>query len=115
MNGKHVFMYLLCIMVSLLSLVVLVVFIALWHYAAIIAEIILVVFLAILVTFTVVGLMGMLNEQKLRRERVEYLREIPLDQDGMPLYIPNHMQQYPSRSSYQEQTQQSYYGGYSHE
>ena len=52
-----------------------------------------------------------LNEQGLRRVRVRYREELPLDEDGYPLYLPLEMKQ----AQYYQSTQPAPGKGYYYE
>jgi hypothetical protein len=89
MNGEKKFL-LVTFCLGLFSLVILVswLFLAFWRWKELIA----------LIVFVVLGsmtamLLGALNEQTLRRQRVLYHRELPLDAAGRPLYLPETMRQ----------------------
>lgn len=78
-------------------------FISLWQYkewvgASLLALIILVVGLR-----SVVNARGKMTEQDLRQTRIMYHTEIPLDQQGEPMYWPEHAQQNPNRTNLQQQ------------
>ena len=61
---------------------------------------------------TLTHLLERLNEQGLRRVRVRYREELPLDEDGYPLYLPAEMRQAHSYQSCHQPTQER---GYSYE
>jgi hypothetical protein len=94
MDGEKKFL-LVAFCLGLLCLTVLVswLFVAFWHWKELLA-----LGLIVLIAFVVIGsmtvmLLGALNEQSLRRQRVLYHRELPLDAAGRPLYLPDTMRQ----------------------
>jgi hypothetical protein len=108
MDGEKKFL-LVAFCLGLFSLVILVswLFVAFWRWKELLA-----LGLTALLVFVVIGsmtvmLLGALNEQSLRRQRVLYHRELPLDAAGRPLYLPDTMRQAhsstPSSSLYPAQ------------
>jgi hypothetical protein len=103
MNGeKRFLMVAFCLGLFCLTILVSWLFVAFWRWKELIA----------LVAFVVIGsmtvmLLGALNEQTLRRQRVLYHSELPLDAAGRPLYLPDTMRQAhsstPSSSVYPAQ------------
>jgi hypothetical protein len=94
MNGEKKFlMVAFCLGLFCLTVLVSWLFVAFWRFKELIA-----LGLIALITFVVfssmtVMLLGALNEQSLRRQRVLYHRELPLDTAGRPLYLPDTMRQ----------------------
>jgi hypothetical protein len=112
MNGEKKFL-LVAFCLGLCSLVILVswLFLAFWRWKELLA-----LGLIVLIVFVVMGsmtvmLLGALNEQALRRQRVLYHCELPLDAAGRPLYLPETMRQVhvSSSSLYPQQQGESYY------
>lgn len=97
MDAEHRFILILALLsLILLCMVTLVLFIALRSYSLIIGSILigLVLLLFLLVTGVTI------NEQILRRRRVKYHSELPLDQSGRPLYLPQEMKPYREEPHY---------------
>jgi hypothetical protein len=99
MNGEKKFL-MMAFCLGLFALVILVswLFVAFWRWKELLA-----LGLIALVVFVVIGsmtvmLLGALNEQMLRRQRVLYHCELPLDAAGRPLYLPDTMRQAHSYS-----------------
>ncbi len=76
--------------VILLMVVGLVVLFALWPYRIIVSTVL--VCLVVLLLLLVIGIA--VNEQVLRYKRVKYHSELPLDENGRPLYLHQEMQPY---------------------
>ena len=73
-------------------------FIALWQMKELLGLILLGLLVLMVVVPLLVLVTGCLNEQSLRRKRTLYHHELPLDQLGRPLALPNYLTQtaYPS-------------------
>jgi hypothetical protein len=114
MNGEKKFL-LVAFCLGLCSLVILVswLFVAFWRWKELLALGLIVLLVFIVLSGMTVMLLGALNEQALRRQRVLYHRELPLDAAGRPLYLPDTMRQahsyIPSSSLYPQQQGESYY------
>src|SRR5450759_2620314 len=112
MNGeKRFLMVAFCLGLFCLTILVSWLFLAFWRWKELIA-----LGLIALVAFVVMGsmtvmLLGALNEQALRRQRVLYHSELPLDAAGRPLYLPETMRQahFSSSSLSPQQQGESYY------
>ena len=109
MNGEQKYTVVL-LGVVMLCFVVLFTFVALWPYRVYVG----LCFLGVLLLLACVYVRGKLNEQELRHQRVHYRKELPLDRDGIPFYIPAETHVYPSgnRSASPYNGQQQHTGGY---
>src|SRR6266487_2748124 len=90
MNGeKKCLLVTLCL--GLLSLAVIVswLFLALWPLRTLLAVGLLSLGALIVLAWVTVTVLGRLNEQSLRRQRLLYQRERPLDEPGRPLPLPH--------------------------
>ncbi len=94
MSGEKKFLLVVCSL-SLLCLTVLVswLFIALWRMRELLAFSLIGLVAFVVIISVAVIVRGELTEQALRRERIHYKSEIPLDTFGRPLYLPNEMYQ----------------------
>jgi hypothetical protein len=94
MNGEKKFL-LVAFCLGLCSLVVLVswLFVAFWRWKELLALGLIVLVAFVVLSSMTVMLLGALNEQMLRRQRVLYHHELPLDAAGRPLYLPDTMRQ----------------------
>jgi hypothetical protein len=94
MNGEKKFL-LAAFCLGLFSLVILVswLFVAFWRWKELLALGLIALLVFVVIGSMTVMLLGALNEQALRRQRVLYHRELPLDAAGRPLYLPNTMRQ----------------------
>ncbi len=108
MHGeKKCLLVTLCL--GLLSLAVIVswLFLALWPLRTLLAFGLLGLGALVVLAWVSVTILGRLNEQSLRRQRLLYQQELPLDGAGCPLYLPETMRQAhfyaPSSSSYPQQ------------
>jgi apolipoprotein N-acyltransferase len=113
MNGEKKFLLVaFCLGLFCLTVLVSWLFVAFWRWKELLA-----LGLIILLVFVVLGsmtvmILGALNEQALRRQRVLYKSELPLDAAGRPLYLPKNMQQvhpYQPLSVYPAQQGDCYY------
>ena len=107
MNGEKKFL-MVAFCLGLCSLVVLVswLFVAFWRWKELIALGLIALIAFVVISSMTVMLLGALNEQSLRRQRVLYHSELPLDAAGRPLYLPDTMRQvhpYSPSSSYPPQ------------
>ena len=94
MNGeKKCLLILVCL--GLLSLAVIVswLFLALWPQRTLLAFGLLGLGTLTVLAWVAVTILGRLNEQSLRRQRLHYQQELPLDGAGRPLYLPETMRQ----------------------
>jgi len=94
MNGeKKCLLVVLCL--GLLSLAVIVswLFLALWPLRTLLAFGLLGLGTLIVLAWVAVTMLCRLNEQSLRRQRLRYHQELPLDEAGRPLYLPEMMRQ----------------------
>ena len=94
MNGeKKCLLVTLCL--GLLSLAVIVswLFLALWPLRTLLALGLLSLGALVVLAWVSVTVLGRLNEQSLRRQRLLYHSELPLDTAGRPLYLPDAMRQ----------------------
>jgi Putative transposase DNA-binding domain len=91
MNGEKKFL-LVAFCLGLCSLVILVswLFLAFWRWKELIALGLIALVAFVVISSTTVMLLGALNEQALRRQRVLYHSELPLDAAGRPLYLLKH-------------------------
>jgi hypothetical protein len=99
MNGEKKFLLvafcLVCLTILLSWL-----FVAFWRWKELIALGLIALVAFVVISSMIVMLIGALNEQALRRQRVLYHHELPLDAAGRPLYLPDAMRQaHPSTSS----------------
>jgi hypothetical protein len=94
MNGEKKFL-LVAFCLGLCSLVILVswLFVAFWRWKELLALGLIALLVFVVMSSMTVMLLGVLNEQTLRRQRVLYHRELPLDAAGHPLYLPDTMRQ----------------------
>ncbi len=94
MNGEKKFL-LVAFCLGLLCLTVLVswLFVAFWRWKELLALGLIALLVFVVIGSMTVMLLGALNEQALRRQRVLYHRELPLDAAGRPLYLPDTMRQ----------------------
>jgi hypothetical protein len=92
MNGEKKFL-LVAFCLGLCSLVLLVswLFVAFWRWKELLALGLIALVVFVVLSSMTVMLLGALNEQMLRRQRVLYHCELPLDAAGRPLYLPNTM------------------------
>ena len=94
MNGeKKCLLVTLCL--GLLSLAVIIswLFLALWPLRTLLALGLLSLGALVVLAWVSVTVLGRLNEQSLRRQRLLYHSELPLDTTGRPLYLPETMRQ----------------------
>ena len=81
-------------------------FIALWPLRELVAFGLLGLGALVVLAWVSVTVLGRLNEQSLRRQRLLYHSKLPLDTTGRPLYLPDAMRQahaYPPSYSYPPQ------------
>jgi hypothetical protein len=99
MNGEKKFL-LVAFCLGLLCLTILVswLFVAFWRWKELIALGLIALVAFVVISSMTVMLLGAINEQTLRRQRVLYRHELPLDTAGRPLYLPDAMQQVHSYS-----------------
>jgi hypothetical protein len=108
MNGEKKFLLVaLCLSLFCLTVIVSWLFLALWQQRELVAFGLLGLGAFTVIACVAVTVLGHLNEQTLRRQRVLYHRELPLDAAGCPLYLPETMRQAhsysPSSSAYPPQ------------
>ncbi len=85
-------------------------FIALWQLRTFVAFCLLGMAALVTLCGVLTHLLECLNEQELRRVRVRYREELPLDEYGYPLYLPGEMRQARYYQSRQQPTQgEGYY------
>jgi hypothetical protein len=113
MSGEKKFLsVVLCISLICITVVVSWLFIALWQMKELLALGLLGLGALAIVTSVAVTALGHLNEQHLRRRRVLYKAELPLDSTGHPLYLPDDVHQ---AHYYPPYTQHHHQGGYYYE
>lgn len=101
MDGeKKLVLFVVGLVVLCVTVLVVVLFVALWPYHQAVAFSLLGVGLGIPVLVALVSLVGKLNEQRLRRQRILYHHELPLDEWGRPLYLPGDAQPLPMMASH---------------
>jgi hypothetical protein len=99
MNGEKKFLLVaFCLGLFCLTILVSWLFVAFWRWKELLALGLIVLIAFVVVSSTTVMLLGALNEQALRRQRVLYHLELPLDAAGRPLYLPDTMRQVHSYS-----------------
>ncbi len=100
MNGeKRFLMVAFCLGLFCLTILVSWLFVAFWRWKELIALGLIALLVFVVISSMTVMLLGALNEQSLRRQRVLYHHELPLDTAGRPLYLPDTMRQAYSYSS----------------
>ena len=113
MNGEKKFlMVAFCLGLFCLTVLVSWLFVAFWRFKELIALGLIALVAFVVISSMTVMLLGALNEQSLRRQRVLYHSELPLDTAGRPLYLPDTMRQahsYSSTSLYPPQQGDCYY------
>ena len=94
MNGEKKFL-MVAFCLGLFSLVIVVswLFLAFWRWKELLALGLIALIAFVVISSMTVMLLGALNEQSLRRQRVLYHSELPLDVSGRPLYLPETMRQ----------------------
>ena len=101
MDGEKKFvLVVICLTMICLTVLYVFLFISLWPYRIWVGVSLLMVVIGTLASFVLTGVLGSLNEQQLRRERVRYHEELPTDRIGQPYYMPNEMQVFPRQSDY---------------
>ncbi len=107
MNGeKKLLLVVLCLSLFCITVIISWLFVALWQMKELVAFALLGLGALTVISSVAVMVLGHLNEQQLRRQRVLYKSELPLDTAGRPLYLPDEMRQvhsYPSSSLYPPQ------------
>jgi hypothetical protein len=94
MNGEKKFLLVaLCLSLFCLTVIISWLFLALWQQRELVAFGLLGLGAFTVIACVAVTVLGHLNEQTLRRQRVLYHRELPLDTAGRPLYLPETMRQ----------------------
>jgi hypothetical protein len=113
MNGEKKFLLAaLCLSLLCLTVIISWLFLALWQQRQLVAFGLLGLGAFTVIACVAVTVLGHLNEQMLRRQRVLYHSELPLDTAGRPLYLPDAMRQahsYPPSSLYVPQQGDCYY------
>jgi hypothetical protein len=102
MNGEKKFLLVaFCLGLFCLTILLSWLFVAFWRFKELIALGLIALVAFVVISSMIVMLLGALNEQTLRRQRVLYHSELPLDAAGRPLYLPDAMRQaHPYTSSY---------------
>src|SRR5450755_4942770 len=94
MNGeKKLLLVAFCLSLFCLTILVSWLFVAFWRWKELIALGLIALVAFVVISSMTVMLLGALNEQTLRRQRVLYRHELPLDTAGRPLYLPETMRQ----------------------
>ncbi len=94
MNGEKKFLLVaFCLGLCCLTALVSWLFVAFWRWKELLALGLIALLVFIVLGSMTVMLLGALNEQMLRRQRVLYKSELPLDATGHPLYLPDTMRQ----------------------
>ena len=94
MNGEKKFLQVaFCLGLFCLTVLVSWLFVAFWRFKELIALGLIALVAFVVFSSMTVMLLGALNEQSLRRQRVLYRSELPLDTAGRPLYLPDTMRQ----------------------
>ncbi len=100
MNGeKRFLMVAFCLGLFCLTILVSWLFVAFWRWKELLALGLIALIAFVVMSSMTVMLVGALNEQALRRQRVLYHSELPLDAAGRPLYLPDTMRQAHSSTS----------------
>jgi hypothetical protein len=108
MNGEKKFLLAaLCLSLFCLTVIVSWLFLALWQQRELVAFGLLGLGAFTVIACVTVTVLGHLNEQSLRRQRVLYHSELPLDAAGRPLYLPETMRQAHSYAPPSSQLPQS--------
>jgi hypothetical protein len=101
MNGEKKFLLVaLCLSLLCITVIISWLFIALWQMKELVAFGLLGLGAFTVIACVAVTVLGHLNEQALRRQRVLYHSELPLGPAGRPLYLPDAMRQAHSYPSY---------------
>jgi hypothetical protein len=99
MDGEQKFLVtVISLGVSLLSLACIITLLAMWQYRVWVLIGFAALLVALITVFTVVKVRGSFNEQNLRHKRVRYQEELPLDEHGMPYYMPPQAQDFPEQT-----------------
>jgi hypothetical protein len=86
MNGEKKFLLVaFCLGLFCLTILVSWLFVAFWRWKELIAFGLIALVAFVVISSMTVMLLGAINEQALRRQRVLYHRELPLDTAGRPL------------------------------
>ncbi len=94
MNGeKKCLLVALCLSLLCITVIISWLFIALWQMKELVAFGLLGLGALVVLAWISVTVLGHLNEQSLRRQRLLYHSELPLDMAGRPLYLPDAMRQ----------------------
>ena len=113
MSGEKKFLLVaLCLSLLCLTVIISWLFLALWQQRELVAFGLLGLGAFTVIACVAVTVLGHLNEQTLRRQRVLYHRELPLDAAGRPLYLSEMMRQthsYTPSSPYTSQQGDCYY------
>lgn len=99
MDGEQKFLVtVISLGVSFLSLAFMITLLAMWEYRVWVMLSFAALLVALITVFTVVKVRGSFNEQDLRHKRVRYQEELPLDDHGMPYYLPPQAQDFPEQT-----------------